>query len=340
LARLLTATPTIDLGPFWDGPDTARAAVAAQVAEACKQVGFFVAVDHRVSPALLERTYDTAGAFFDLTKEEKNVSRPARGDYLGYFGLETEKASTSQLNAPPDLKERFAIGRFEMGDDDYFKTPDAELCLRPNIWPARPGDLREILCSYYLAMDHLCRSTMRLFALALNLPERFFDHQIDKHVSWLVALNYPDLRDVLLSPGQMRAGAHRDRSCFTVVAIRDGSRALGDLQVLRDSGEWESIEIPEGGLVINTGSLMTRWTNGLWPAALHRVVNPSSDVSRNTRRQSLAFFFNPNYDVLLSPLPGCSGSSDGARLDEPPPITVADHLRSMLGLHTRGDGAS
>ncbi|WIX78499.1 hypothetical protein QRX50_45335 [Amycolatopsis carbonis] len=49
------------------------------------------------------------------------------------------------------------------------------------------------------------------------------------------------------------------------------------------------------------------------------------------RRQSLAFFFNPNPDVLLAPI---------TPADTAPPatdaITVGEFLRTMLESHSRG----
>jgi isopenicillin N synthase-like dioxygenase len=59
----------------------------------------------------------------------------------------------------------------------------------------------------------------------------------------------------------------------------------------------------EDGFIVNLGDLMRRWTNDKWLSTLHRVVNP--DVKNGgewMRRQSIAFFHNPNRDAVVTPL--------------------------------------
>ena len=47
---------------------------------------------------------------------------------------------------------------------------------------------------------------------------------------------------------------------------------------------------------------MARWTNDRWVSTLHRVVVPQDGGAE--RRQSLAFFHQPNWSALIAPLPG------------------------------------
>jgi isopenicillin N synthase-like dioxygenase len=62
-------------------------------------------------------------------------------------------------------------------------------------------------------MDALVLDLMRLFALALQLPETWFDDKIDQHTSTLCALYYPWRADasrigrVRLRGGSTRIGA-------------------------------------------------------------------------------------------------------------------------------------
>ena len=48
------------------------------------------------------------------------------------------------------------------------------------------------------------------------------------------------------------------------------------------------------------GDLMALWTNDRWVSTLHRVVNSDGN---SARRQSFAFFHQPNWDAMVSPLP-------------------------------------
>ena len=57
------------------------------------------------------------------------------------------------------------------------------------------------------------------------------------------------------------------------------------------------------------------------------MVNPPADRVAESRRQSIVFFQNPNYDAVVACLPGC------ARADAPPkypPTTAGGHLREKF----------
>jgi isopenicillin N synthase-like dioxygenase len=77
-------------------------------------------------------------------------------------------------------------------------------------------------------MSDLARMLMRLFALALDQPETFFDDKIDKHISRLRVRNYPAPQEPP-QPGQLRAGAHSDYGSLTILKTEDKP---GGLQVL------------------------------------------------------------------------------------------------------------
>ena len=72
---------------------------------------------------------------------------------------------------------------------------------------------------------------------------------------------------------------------------------------------------------------MARWTNGRWAATLHRVVNPPADQAAASRRLSLVFFHNPNYDAPVSALPGTVGEGESPRFA---PTTSGEHLRAQF----------
>ena len=58
--------------------------------------------------------------------------------------------------------------------------------------------------------------------------------------------------------------------------------------------------------------------------AVSTVVNPPPDRVAESRRQSVVFFQNPNYDAVVSCLPSCA---DGANQPKYPPTTAGGHLR-------------
>jgi isopenicillin N synthase-like dioxygenase len=150
-------------------------------------------------------------------------------------------------------------------------------------------------------MEDLAARIMRLFAQALNLPEDYFAPFLDTPVSALRALNYPE-QAVAPKPGQFRAGAHTDYGSLTILLPQKGSKGL---QIAASDGAW--IEVPPipNAFVINIGDLMQRWTNDRWHSTLHRVANPSPEDGGLTRRQSLAFFHQPNWFAEIACLDAC-----------------------------------
>jgi isopenicillin N synthase-like dioxygenase len=187
----------------------------------------------------------------------------------------------------------------------------------------RPAALRPVYTTYFRVLADLARTLMRLFALALDQPEQFFDDKIDKHISRLRVRNYP-APTVPPKPGQLRAGTHSDYGSLTILKTEDKP---GALQVYNKAGEWVDVPSVPGCFIVNLGDLMARWTNDTWVSTLHRVVNPPLDAADRSRRQSLVFFHNPNYDAVIACIPSCQGP------DRPPtyPVTTSgEHLRQQF----------
>ena len=57
-----------------------------------------------------------------------------------------------------------------------------------------------------------------------------------------------------------------------------------------------------GGIQVNIGDMMERWTNDQWVSTHHRVLVPESPESRQQRRQAIAFFQMANYDAVIAPV--------------------------------------
>lgn len=322
---MLMRVPVIDISGLHDGDPAVRAAIATDVGRAVNDIGFLVITGHGVDPALIARVQAVSNQFFDLPLLEKQrVARPAPDVTRGYIGLEGESVGRSQgTELPGDLNESLMIGPVDVTGDAYFTGPQAGKHFHPNLWPQRPSELRPLYEAYFRAMGVLAADLMRMFALALNLPEHFFADKIDRHISRLRVRNYPAPSAPAL-PGQLRAGAHADYGSLTILRTEDKP---GGLQVLNQAGNWVDVPIEPDSFIVNIGELMARWTNGLWKATLHRVVNPPTALAADSRRLSLVFFHNPNYDALVSALPGTVAAGEVAKF---PAATSGDHLRSQF----------
>ena len=323
------AVPVIDIAPFLSGSDAGKQRVARELGAACEDVGFFLITGHGVSETLVGETMNVSREFFDLPVSEKLETAPPRRDHpRGYSRLMDESlAYSAGGEAPPDLKEALAIGQVTIPDDDYYRSPAAGLAFVANLWPRRPARLRPVWTEYFQAMETLAAHVMRIFALALDLREDFFDDKLDRHVSVLRALNYPEQVAPPL-PGQLRAGEHTDFGSLTILLQEDRP---GGLQVQsRDQG-WVDVHPVANSFTVNIGDLMAMWTNDRWVSTLHRVANPPAQRGGGTRRQSIAFFQQPNYDALIECIETCKGPGRPARHA---PITSGEHMMQKI-LKTR-----
>ena len=172
-------------------------------------------------------------------------------------------------------------------------------------------------------MSPLARFLMRIFALALGLPEAWFDDAIDRHFSTCPSNLYPELPGEPL-PGQLRAGPHTDFGSLTILAVND---APGGLQVLFPDGAWRDVRPAPGQFVVNLGDMMGRWTNDRWKSTVHRVVNPPREQATGSRRQIVGFFLHPNYDARVACLPTCTDADHSPRYA---PILAGEHMLAKL----------
>ncbi|WP_433556780.1 isopenicillin N synthase family dioxygenase [Pseudonocardia xinjiangensis] len=322
----LLSVPVIDIAPFRNGSPADRAAVAAAVDAACRDIGFLVVSGHGVPERRLAQIGDVTRRFFDLPIEEKlRVRRPAPDVSRGYVGIEGESVGRSRDAAVTtgDLNESFMIGPVDLPDPDYAGSAAAGTHFAPNLWPEEPAELRRIYCTYYRAMGDLAALLMEIFAVALELPDDFFADKIDKHISRLRVRNYPEPAGAPL-PGQLRVGAHSDYGSLTILATEDRP---GGLQVRNSDGDWVDAPIVPGAFIINIGDLLARWTNDRWVSTLHRVVNPDESDLAGSRRQSVIFFHNPNYDAEIRCIPTCVDPGTGPSYE---PITSGAHLRRLF----------
>jgi isopenicillin N synthase-like dioxygenase len=202
----------------------------------------------------------------------------------------------------------------------------------PNKWPSAQPQLKANFTAYYTTMGVLARDLLRLSALALELPETYFDEKIDRHIGRLSIKLYPEQK-VKPLPGQLRAGAHTDYG--TVTILRPGD-SVGGLQVADKDGHWHDVPLIPNSFVINQGDLMARWTNDHWMSTLHRVVNPPEEALGGNRRLSIVFFHHPNYDTLVECLPTCTGPGDGPKYQA---VTVADYY-ALKRAQTQGAAKS
>lgn len=314
---------SFDLSAFEQADPVTRRDLAALVDEICRDTGFLALGGHAIPAERIDDMWRATREFFDLDPEEKEAAAVLEPGYpYGYLGPGTEALAKSRdVDTPPDLKESFNGGPAEVPAG--ITDPDAlAFCYAPTPWPQLPHDFVQVWRSYYSAMETLAVRIMRVFAAALELPEDYFTPLIDAPISALRALNYPHTATPP-EPGQLRAGAHSDYGSLTILLPQAGTSGL---QIHSRHGGW--IEVPPipGTFVVNIGDLMARWTNDRWVSTLHRVVNPELTPGSN-RRQSLAFFHQPNWDAEISCIESCLEDGEKPKYE---PVRSGPYLMSKF----------
>lgn len=328
------AIPIIDIGPFRNGNDTERRAVAEAIDRACAGLGFLLVSGHGIPLSLVDDMRRVSTSFFEWPLEQKLRYRMPPDRYRGYIAYGNEALAYSlDEQTPPDLKESFSIGPVDAPDDAYHRAAAPANFFAPNMWPADLPEFQAAWSAYYRHMEALAATLMRAFAMALGMDERFFDDKIDRHITNFSVIHYPPQLEAPL-PGQLRAGAHTDYGSLTIVKP---DAAEGGLQVLARNGDWLDVPHIEDAFVVNLGDLMAEWTNDRWVSTLHRVVNPSRAAGDAARRISMTFFHQPNYDAVIQCLPTCT---DAARPPRYGTTTSGEHVWMKINKQRQGDLAS
>jgi len=318
MANVNVQVPVIDLKPFYQGGDEGKKKVAEQIGKACVEIGFFVITNHGVEKEVIDRVWDSCRRFFDLSVAEKREVPMTENYPYGYSGFGDEVLSMSKnVTAGADLKESFQIC---LGPENM---PKEALQHQP-LWPSKPNDFLTSYTAYYRALERLSTDLLRLFALALRLPENWFEDKITRHQSALRVLNYPH-QDTAPIEGQLRASAHTDYGSLTILRQ---DNAPGGLQVLNKDKSWQDIKTPDDAFVINLGDLMARWTNDAWVSTVHRVINPPTNSVSSTRRQSMAFFHNLTSEAVVECIETCKSNEKPAKY---PPVLAGEYLMSKHG---------
>ncbi|MEQ9607313.1 MAG: 2-oxoglutarate and iron-dependent oxygenase domain-containing protein [Kiloniellaceae bacterium] len=309
----LEEIPIIDLAPMFSGDAAAKRTLAAALRQACVGSGFLYIRNHHVPQEAIDATFAAAHGYFDLDDAAKmrnhvSLSRNNRG----YAALLEENTDPT---ARGDLHESFDIA-LEVPADD----PDVvagKVLYGPNQWPEGQAAFRAALERYHAEMCRLGGHLLHAFALALDLPETYFDALVTKPLATLRVLHYPPQFGEV-DDRQIGIGAHSDYECFTILAQDE----VPALQVLNTAGEWVAANPIPGCFVVNIGDQMARWTNDLFASTVHRAVNRSG-----RERYSIPFFFGPNYDTVVEALPSCVTAERPARY---PAITSGDYINGRF----------
>lgn len=314
--------PLIDLEVWFEGTPSDRAALALQVDDHLRRLGFLVVVGHRVPRSVIDDCRERAREFFHLPAEQK-AEVALRGEaYRGWVGPGLESnAATYGVQTAPDLKETFAYGVVDLPDPTL-----RDLLPRwfaPNVWPRTPAGFQDAAEAWWRAARALSDELLDLLSLALGLPQTTLRDLSDASTSQ-VSINWygPRGADEPL-PDQFRIGPHTD---FGLLTVLDREPGMGGLQVLDEQGVWINAPVVPGSLIINTGDLIRRWTNDRWCSNTHRVLPPPAERPQE-ELISLVFFGEPNHDAVVEAFPTCVSDDSPAKY---PVVRAIDYLAEKM----------
>ncbi|KAI0770719.1 Clavaminate synthase-like protein [Fomes fomentarius] len=311
--------PIIDLKDVESTDPEVRKALGEKVRDVCINVGFLYVKNHGIPEETTNKALAASKDFFSLPLEKKmelDITKAA--NFKGYNPVLSSNNDPANRG---DLHEGFEFGWEELDAraTDEKRANDGAMA-GANVWPS-PSDVlgfRESVLGYYHAAVNLGRKLFPLFALALDLPENYFDDKTKNAAAIMRVLHYPPQ----MGPVDDRVigiGAHTDFECFTILWQEPGIQAL---QVLNKQNQWIDAPPIPGTLVVNLGDQFARWTNDVFKSTVHRAINRSG-----VRRYSIPLFFGTDYDVKLEPIPSCVSPERPPKYEV---VTAGDYVKERL----------
>lgn len=286
--------PELSLMSYVDGTPEEQSKFCRDLFIGFKDYGFIILKDHPIASEDIDMGYQVVKEFFYKSKEYKESFILEDGkSQRGFTRFGQEHAKDHPF---PDLKEFWHVGREVPKGHEYSGFyPD-------NIWPKDIKHFKECLSRLYDRLDYTSNVVLEALGNSLDTPKDFFREMIKNGNSILRPIFYPEIPENAHAKS-VRAAAHEDINLITLLM---GATDAG-LELLDRNGEWLKVETKPGQIVVDSGDMMLRITNGLIPATTHRVVNPDNSKSE---RFSMPFFVHPHPKAVLSCIPSCRGNEE------------------------------
>jgi isopenicillin N synthase-like dioxygenase len=308
--------PIIDLEPLFSGDAGGHQKVAQELYQVYSTLGFGLVINHGVPSRVIADIFTASKNFHALTQAEKMQIKYHR--YLrGYLPLNTSTLKNSELGAAkkPNQSESYLL----LNESPFYNTEkwrDSVLAGK-NVWPSQLPDFQMQVMNYYHALLALSKQLMAAFSVALHLPHDYLDQYFTDPNIFLRLLYYPPISKPD-SEELYGSAPHTDYGCITLLAQDD----TGGLQVKTENNQWLDVPCLDNSFVLNTGQMMSIWSNGRLKATPHRALNNAQKP-----RYSVPFFYNCNIDTYVEPLPETVTNTHPITVK---PVSYGEHLEKTL----------
>ena len=303
----------VDLLAFEQGDQPKRQAVVDGVMRSLSTG--FVYTSHDIPVDVLDAAYDLLTRFFSLPPGTKaKYVAPGSHGQTGYTGLAVETAATSDT---PDWKEMLNWGR-EVAAGHPVRRAYPHQYAEPVLPEGDVPGITDVLMAMHERLIDLQRRFLGVIAVGLGCDQHFFDDLLIDGATLDRAIHYPPMATAN-GAAHVWAAEHGDINLITALP-RATTRGL---QVKTVEG-WVDAVAPEGHVIINTGIMLERLSNGRLPTGIHRVVAAPEEEGD---RYSVVQFCHPSPWMVLSPLPSCVTTDRPCRYGS---IRAGDLLERVL----------
>ncbi|GLJ28694.1 hypothetical protein SUGI_0565450 [Cryptomeria japonica] len=272
------AVPVIDMGNL-DAKD--RESIKDQIAKACEEYGFFQLINHGIPHRLLEQVKHVCSVNYKEEREEKfmNESVPLK---MLENALEEEAADSNSR----ELKK---MDNVDWEDCFVIQYNQEEFA-----WPSQPSDFKETMEEFRKEVIKLAETLLEIISENLGQEKDYIKKVFGgpksqaffgTKISHFPACPRPDLF--------MGLRSHTDAGGLILLFQDD---QVGGLQILNND-KWIGVQPMSNSIVIDVGDQLEAISNGKYKSAWHRVL-----VSEKGNRRSVASFYNPSYDAIISPV--------------------------------------
>ena len=304
-----TSIPVIDIS------NNNQTELAQQLWDAAHNVGFFTIINHSIPSSQIDNLFHLSTQFFNLHPNVKhqypfNVEKNSGYEYM------TQKPPTTGV---VDLKETFQVTAREGCMDNLWPTDNNK-----DLQEGKGGEEDDDLVSFQnVTMDFINNSHTLACRILSLLESKACPHVApgtlaNSHQLWgkdgqctLRLLHYPATNDTendadnddtsSSEPTRWRCGAHTDWGSLTLLFQRMGEDGLECQRRTKDDSEaWVEVPPIEGGITVNIGDMLKRWSDKRLYSNSHRVRMPkSTSVAPLKSRYSIAFFLQADKSALI-----------------------------------------